>query len=193
MRPAARHPHLRLCRRVDTAPSEFRRFKVTYVRIRQEHAPSCRCTQWSGPRRAISTFGTTGTSAQRRQFMNSAVSKFMLVYSEKKTASRRQPSATATAGSPSVFLRLVPHVTSSQKLSHTSCGLSCSLVYFISGLSANMGATVIFCNSEFIQDREEGGTWKGKRSGILGKRNKKRRRNGENYQLTCTTCDRASY
>ena len=29
-----------------------------------------------------------------------------------------------------------------EKLSHTSCVLSCSLVYFISGLSADMGATV---------------------------------------------------
>ena len=34
------------------------------------------------------------------------------------------------------------YVTSSQKLSHASCVLSCSLVYFISGLSADMGATV---------------------------------------------------
>ena len=29
-----------------------------------------------------------------------------------------------------------------QKLSHTSCVLACSLVCFISGLSADMGATV---------------------------------------------------
>ena len=35
------------------------------------------------------------------------------------------------------------HVSSSHKLSHTSCVLSCSLVYFISGLSADMVATVI--------------------------------------------------
>ena len=35
------------------------------------------------------------------------------------------------------------YVTSSQKLSHTSCALSCSLVYFISGLlSADMGGIV---------------------------------------------------
>ena len=30
---------------------------------------------------------------------------------------------------------------------------------------------------------EEGGTWEGKRSGILGKRNKKRRRNGKSINL----------
>ena len=35
------------------------------------------------------------------------------------------------------------YVTSSQKLSHTSCVLSCALVYFISGLSADMGAIII--------------------------------------------------
>ena len=29
-----------------------------------------------------------------------------------------------------------------EKLSHTSCVLSCSMVYFISGLSANMGGIV---------------------------------------------------
>ena len=34
------------------------------------------------------------------------------------------------------------YVTPSQKLLHTSCVLSCSLVYFISGLSADMGGTV---------------------------------------------------
>ena len=34
------------------------------------------------------------------------------------------------------------YVTSSQKLSHTSCVLACSLVYFISGLSADMGGIV---------------------------------------------------
>ena len=33
--------------------------------------------------------------------------------------------------------------TSSQKLSHTSCVSSCTLVCFIPGLSADMGATVI--------------------------------------------------
>ena len=43
------------------------------------------------------------------------------------------------------------YVTSSQKLSRTSCVLSCSLVYFISSLSADMGATVISCNSEVIK------------------------------------------
>ena len=31
------------------------------------------------------------------------------------------------------------YITSSQKLSHTSCVLSCSLVCFIPGLSADMG------------------------------------------------------
>ena len=35
------------------------------------------------------------------------------------------------------------YVTSSQKLSHTSCVLSCTLVYFIYGLSADMDTTVI--------------------------------------------------
>ena len=34
------------------------------------------------------------------------------------------------------------YVTPSQKLSHTSCVLSRSLVYFISCLSADMGGTV---------------------------------------------------
>ena len=34
------------------------------------------------------------------------------------------------------------YTTSSQKLSHTSCVLSCALVYFISGLSADMGGIV---------------------------------------------------
>ena len=34
------------------------------------------------------------------------------------------------------------YVTSLQKLSHTSCVLACSLVYFISGLSADMGGIV---------------------------------------------------
>ena len=34
------------------------------------------------------------------------------------------------------------YVTSSQKLSHTSCVLSSTLVYFISGLSADMGGIV---------------------------------------------------
>ena len=43
------------------------------------------------------------------------------------------------------------YVTSSQKLSHTSCVLSCLLVYFICGLSADMGATVICCDSEVIK------------------------------------------
>ena len=43
------------------------------------------------------------------------------------------------------------YVTSSQKLSHTSCVLSCSLVYFISGLPADMGATVISRDSEVIK------------------------------------------
>ena len=33
------------------------------------------------------------------------------------------------------------YATSSQKLSHASCVLSCTLVYFIYGLSANMGAS----------------------------------------------------
>ena len=42
------------------------------------------------------------------------------------------------------------YVTSSQKLSHTSCALS-SLVYFISGLSADMVGTVTFCDSEVIK------------------------------------------
>ena len=35
-----------------------------------------------------------------------------------------------------------------QKLTHTSCVLSCSLVYLISELSTNMGATVLSCDSE---------------------------------------------
>ena len=43
------------------------------------------------------------------------------------------------------------NVPSSQKLSHTSCALSCSLVYFISGLFADMGATVISRDSEVIK------------------------------------------
>ena len=43
------------------------------------------------------------------------------------------------------------YVTSSPKLSHTSCVLSCSRVYFISGLSADMGGTVIPCDSEVIK------------------------------------------
>ena len=34
------------------------------------------------------------------------------------------------------------YVTSSQKLSHTSCVLACSLVYFISGFSADMGGII---------------------------------------------------
>ena len=34
------------------------------------------------------------------------------------------------------------YVTSSQKLSHTSYVLACSLVYFISGLSADKGGIV---------------------------------------------------
>ena len=42
-------------------------------------------------------------------------------------------------------------VTSSQKLSHTSCVLSCSRVYFISSLSADMGATIISRESEVIK------------------------------------------
>ena len=43
------------------------------------------------------------------------------------------------------------YVTSSQKLSHTSCVLSCTLVYFISGLSADMGGIVTACDSEAIK------------------------------------------
>ena len=43
------------------------------------------------------------------------------------------------------------YVTPAQKLSHTTCVLPCSLVYFISGLSADMGATVISCESEVIK------------------------------------------
>ena len=39
------------------------------------------------------------------------------------------------------------YVTSSQKLSHTSCVLSCSLVYCIFGLSADMGGIVISWDS----------------------------------------------
>ena len=42
------------------------------------------------------------------------------------------------------------YVTSSQKSSHTSCVL-CSLVYFISGLSADMGGTVTSWDSEIIK------------------------------------------
>ena len=40
------------------------------------------------------------------------------------------------------------YVTSS---SHTSCILSCTLVYCIFGLSADMGGTVISCDSEVIK------------------------------------------
>ena len=40
---------------------------------------------------------------------------------------------------------------SSQKLSHTSCVLSFSLFYFISSLSADMGATVLSRDSEVIK------------------------------------------
>ena len=43
------------------------------------------------------------------------------------------------------------YVTSSQKLSHPSCVLSCSLVNFISGLSADMGGTVTSWDSEIIK------------------------------------------
>ena len=43
------------------------------------------------------------------------------------------------------------YVTSSQKSSHTSWALSCSLVYFISSLSVNMGATVLSRDSEVIK------------------------------------------
>ena len=43
------------------------------------------------------------------------------------------------------------YVPSSLKLSHTSCVLSCSLVYCISGLSAKMGATVISSDSDAIK------------------------------------------
>ena len=66
------------------------------------------------------------------------------------------------------------YVTSSQKLSHTSCVLSCSLVYCIFGLSADMGGIVISWDSEVrVSYRrggglEEGGTWEGKRSGGVG-------------------------
>ena len=43
------------------------------------------------------------------------------------------------------------YVTSSQKLSHTSCVLPCSLVYFISSLSADMGGSVTSSDSEVIK------------------------------------------
>ena len=43
------------------------------------------------------------------------------------------------------------YATSSQKLSYNSCVLSCSLVCFRSGLSANMGGTVISRDSEVIK------------------------------------------
>ena len=42
---------------------------------------------------------------------------------------------------------------------------SCSLVYFISSLSANKGAT---CDSEVRQDRQEGGTEREKGGGRRG-------------------------
>ena len=43
------------------------------------------------------------------------------------------------------------YVTSLLKLSHTSCVLSCSLVYFISCLSADMGGIVTSSDSQVIK------------------------------------------
>ena len=69
------------------------------------------------------------------------------------------------------------YVTSSQKWSHTSCMLSCSLVYCIFGLS------------NVIQDIEQCGRWERNRSG--GGINA--RREVGNYQPTWTVCIRVSY
>ena len=43
-------------------------------------------------------------------------------------------------------------------LSHTSCMLSCSLFYCISGLFADIGALVTVRSNIVRQDMEEGGT-----------------------------------
>ena len=50
------------------------------------------------------------------------------------------------------------YVTSPQKLSHTSCVLSCSLGYCIFGLSADMGGIVISWDSG-VRVSYRGGGW----------------------------------
>ena len=70
------------------------------------------------------------------------------------------------------------YVTSSQKLSHTTCVLSCLLVYCVFGLS-NVRQNIGQC-----------GTWEGNRSG--GGIKAIRVEMG-NYKPTWMTCDRVSY
>ena len=65
--------------------------------------------------------------------------------------------------------------------SHTSCLLSCSLLYSINGLLANTGDLVTVGSQNFRQDTEGGGTLEGKRSGWWEKVNKKRRNAESTY------------
>ena len=99
-----------------------------------------------------------------------------------------------------IYMRIDTHTRA--QCSHASVGLAqacpnhgyCSIAY-LACLLIWVGGTVISCDREVINDRqdmEEGGTWEGKRSGGWEKVNKMRII-GERYLLTWTVCDQISF